>query len=285
MVVGFQAERERAMSDVLKGKRLAVIGAGVMGSALMRGLLQSGTMTADQIVAADIDERRLSDAASLGVTTTTDNKWAVAQSDLVLLCVKPQVMDEVLADIAPAIEPKRHCVISIAAGIPIAHMESRLPDGTPVVRVMPNTPAQVLAGASAIALGKYAGEPHRQIAHAIFRSVGLVVDVPEKLLDAVTALSGSGPAYVFVFAEALADAGVNLGLPRDIALKLAAQTLLGAAKMLLETGKHPGELKDMVTSPGGTTIAALSVLERCAFRGAIIEAVAAAYQRAKELAR
>ncbi len=273
------------MRDVLKGKRLAVIGAGAMGNALMRGLLQSGAVTADQIVASDIDEGRLSNAAGLGVATTTDNKWAVARSDIVLLCVKPQVMDEVLADIAPAVEARRHCVISIAAGIPIAQIEGQLPEGTPVVRVMPNTPAQVLAGASAIALGKHAGELHRHIAHAIFRSVGLVVDVPEKLLDAVTALSGSGPAYVFVFAEALADAGVNLGLPRDIALKLAAQTLLGAAKMLLEVGKHPGELKDMVTSPGGTTIAALQVLERCAFRGAVIDAVAAAHQRAKELAK
>jgi pyrroline-5-carboxylate reductase len=273
------------MGEVLKGKRLAIIGSGAMGTALMRGLLQSGAMAADQIIAADIDEGRLSDAATLGVATTMDNKRAVAQSEIVLLCVKPQVMDEVLADIAPAVEPHLHCVISIAAGISIAQIERQLPDGTPVVRVMPNTPAQVLAGASAIALGKHASEPHRQIAHAIFRAVGLVVDVPEKLLDAVTALSGSGPAYVFVFAEALADAGVNLGLPRDIALKLAAQTLLGAAKMLLETGKHPGELKDMVTSPGGTTIAALQVLERCAFRGAVIDAVAAAHQRAKELAK
>ncbi|MFA0732698.1 MAG: hypothetical protein LKKZDAJK_001516 [Candidatus Fervidibacter sp.] len=273
------------MGEVLKGKRLAIIGSGAMGTALMRGLLQSGAMAADQIIAADIDEGRLRGAAMLGVATTTDNKWAVAQSDIVLLCVKPQVMGEVLADIAPATEPYRHCVISIAAGVPIAQIERQLPDGTPVVRVMPNTPAQVLAGASAIALGKHAGELHQQIAHAIFRAVGLVVDVPEKLLDAVTALSGSGPAYVFVFAEALADAGVNLGLPRDIALKLAAQTLLGAAKMLSETGKHPGELKDMVTSPGGTTIAALQVLERCAFRGAVIDAVAAAFQRAKELAK
>ena len=272
-------------SSVLAGKRLAIIGAGAMGSALVRGLIQSGKLKADQIVASDIDEERLKQLQPFGVQTTNDNKLAVQQSDIALLCVKPQVMDEVLAEISPAVDPKKHCVISIAAGIPISRLESALPEGTPVVRVMPNTPAQVLAGASAIALGTNATELHRQIAHEIFSAVGLVIDVPEKLIDAVTALSGSGPAYVFVFAEALADAGVNLGLPRAVALKLAAQTLLGAAKMLLETGKHPAELKDMVTSPGGTTIAALSVLERKAFRGAIIEAVAVAHQRAKELAK
>lgn len=272
-------------SSVLAGKRLAIIGAGAMGSALVRGLIQSEKLKADQIVASDIDEERLKQLQPFGVQTTNDNKLAVQQSDVALLCVKPQVMDEVLAEISPAVDPKKHCVISIAAGIPISRLESALPEGTPVVRVMPNTPAQVLAGASVIALGTNATELHRQIAHEIFSAVGLVIDVPEKLIDAVTALSGSGPAYVFVFAEALADAGVNLGLPRAVALKLAAQTLLGAAKMLLETGKHPAELKDMVTSPGGTTIAALSVLERKAFRGAIIEAVAVAHQRAKELAK
>lgn len=273
------------MSDILSDKTLAIIGVGAMGSALMRGLLQSKAMTAEQIVAADVDAGRLEPAATLGVQGTTDNKAAVRRSDIVLLCVKPQVIGEVLADIAPVIVPQRHCIISIAAGIPIARIEAALPAMTPVVRVMPNTPAQVLAGASAVALGTHATETHRHIAHAIFSAVGIVVDVPEKLLDAVTALSGSGPAYVFVFAEALADAGVQAGLPRDIALRLAAQTLLGAAKMLLKTGKHPGELKDMVTSPAGTTIAALSVLERRAFRGAVIEAVAAAFQRANELAK
>ncbi|MCS7265918.1 MAG: pyrroline-5-carboxylate reductase [Armatimonadetes bacterium] len=273
------------LSNVLADKNLAIIGSGAMGSALILGLVQSGKVKPEQIAASDVDEHRLIQLRPLGIQTTADNKFAVRQSDVVLLCVKPQVMDEVLADIEPVVDPKRHCVISIAAGVPIFRIESALPEGTPVVRVMPNTPAQVLAGASAIALGKNATEQHRQIAHEIFNSVGLTVDVPEKLIDAVTALSGSGPAYVFVFAEALADAGVNLGLPRNIALKLAAQTLLGAAKMLLETGKHPAELKDMVTSPGGTTIAALSVLERNAFRGAVIEAVSAAHQRAKELAK
>jgi len=256
-----------------------------MGSALVRGLIQSGKVKASQIIASDVDEKKLEGVQPLGVHTSSDNKLAVRQSDVVLLCVKPQVMDEVLAEIASEVDPKRHCVISIAAGVPIARIESFLPEGTPVVRVMPNTPAQVLAGASAIALGKNSTEQHRQIAHEIFSAVGLVVDVPEKLIDAVTALSGSGPAYVFVFAEALSDAGVNLGLPRDVALKLAAQTLLGAAKMLLETDRHPAELKDMVTSPGGTTIAALAVLEQRAFRGAIIEAVTAAHQRSKELAK
>jgi pyrroline-5-carboxylate reductase len=273
------------LSSPLEDKKLAVIGVGAMGSALVRGLIQSGKVKPEQIVAADIDPSKLAGIQTLGIPTNDDNKSAVQQSEIVLLCVKPQVMDDVLADIAPVTDPKKHCVISIAAGVPIARIEASLPQGTPVIRVMPNTPAQVLAGASAIALGTNADENHRKIAHEIFSAVGLVVDVPEKLMDAVTALSGSGPAYVFLFAEALADAGVNLGLPRDVALKLAAQTLLGAAKMLLETGKHPAELKDMVTSPGGTTIAALSVLERRAFRGAIIEAISAAHQRAKELAK
>lgn len=273
------------LSSALSGKKLAVIGAGAMGSALVQGLLQSGKVKPEQIVASDIDKSRLEKLQSVGVNTTTENKEAVKQSDIILLCVKPQTMSDVLADISQVVDPSRHCVISIAAGIPISQIESALPEGTPVVRVMPNTPAQVLAGASAVALGANAKEEHRKIAHEIFSAVGSVVDVPEKLMDAVTAVSGSGPAYIFVFAEALTDAGVNLGLPREIAFKLVAQTLLGAAKMLLETGKHPAELKDMVTSPGGTTIAALSVLERRAFRGSVIEAVAAAFQRAKELAK
>ncbi len=267
----------------LEGKRIAVIGAGAMGSALVKGLLQSRLVAPEQIVATDVDEQRLLKVQELGVQVSRDNKEAVKGSEIVLLCVKPQVVEAVLRELAPVVEPQRHCVISIAAGVRIARMEALLPEGTPVVRVMPNTPAQVLAGASAVALGSHATETHRQIAHTIFGAVGVVVDVPEGLMDAVTALSGSGPAYVFVFAEALADAGVHLGLPRETALRLAAQTLLGAAKMLLESGKHPAELKDMVTSPAGTTIAALRVLERHAFRGAVIEAVAAAYQRAKEL--
>lgn len=273
------------LSSLLGGEKLAIIGIGAMGSALAKGLIRSGKVKAEQIIAADVVPSKLEAISALGVQTTNDNKFAIQQSDIVLFCVKPQVINEVLVDVAPVIDPQKHCVISIAAGVSIANIESALPRGTPVVRVMPNTPAQVLAGASAVALGTNAGEKHRRIAHEIFSAVGLVVDVPEKLMDAVTALSGSGPAYVFIFAEALTDAGVNLGLSRDVALKLAAQTLFGAAKMLLETGKHPAELKDMVTSPGGTTIAALSVLERNAFRGTIIEAVAAACERSKELTK
>ncbi|MCS7224798.1 MAG: pyrroline-5-carboxylate reductase [Armatimonadetes bacterium] len=273
------------MKEVLKDRILAIIGSGAMGSALIRGLLNSGAMSPNQIIATDIDPKRLEEAQKLGCQVTSDNRLAARQSHILLLAVKPQVMDEVLTELVPAVNPTQHLVISIAAGIPIAKIEKHLPEGTPIVRVMPNTPAQVLAGASALAPNRFVTREQREIAKAIFAASGIALEVEERYLDAVTAVSGSGPAYVCLFIEALADGGVRAGLPRTIALTLAAQTVLGTARMVLETGAHPGVLKDQVTSPAGTTIAALSVLESRAFRGAVIDAVFAAFQRARELSQ
>jgi pyrroline-5-carboxylate reductase len=264
-------------------QRIAFIGAGAMGEALMRGWMRAGVVARENIVAADVMPDRLRFIAEqLRVSTTTDNLEAVGGADVVLLAVKPNVVNAVMTQIAPTLTPQQ-TLLSIAAGISTKAIEKHLAAPVPVVRVMPNTPALVGAAASAICLGQHAREEHRQIAHTLFGAVGIAVDADEKWLDAVTGLSGSGPAYVYLFIESLSDAGVQQGLPREVATKLAAQTVLGAAQMVLTTGKHPGELKDMVTSPGGTTIAGIAALERGAFRGAVMSAVAAATQRAKEL--
>jgi pyrroline-5-carboxylate reductase len=201
---------------------------------------------------------------------------------LLVLAVKPQIMDAVLEEIATAVTAD-HLVISIAAGVTIGRIQAGLRAPAPVVRVMPNTPALVLAGAAALAPGEFVRPEHLDLARAIFDTVGKTVVLDEKYLDAVTGLSGSGPAYVFLFLEALADGAVAMGLTRPEARLLAAQTVLGSAKLALESGKHTGELKDMVVSPGGTTAAGLAVLEKRAFRSAVIEAVAAATLRSKEL--
>jgi len=272
------------LSNVLKGRTLSIIGSGAMGTALMRGLIESGAVAPEQLLAVDVVPELLEAARdNLGVLTTKSYVEAMREGAVVVLAVKPQVMEVVLRAIAEHVNLEQHLIISIAAGVPLATLQGLMPPGTPVIRVMPNTPAQVLAGATAVALGADANESHGEIARAIFGASGLVVDVDEKLIDAVTALSGSGPAYVCLFIEALADAGVNCGLDRKTALQLAAQTVMGSAKMILETGDSPSNLKDRVASPGGTTIAAIQVLERSAFRGSVMEAVFAAFQRAKEL--
>jgi pyrroline-5-carboxylate reductase len=260
---------------------LSFLGAGAMGEALMRGLLDAQVLGAAQISAFDPATERLNDLCSrLGVRALSSGAECGAASVLVV-AVKPQVL-------ARALEPLRgmdasHTVISIAAGVSTSDIEACFDADVPVVRVMPNTPALVGRAASAIAPGAFAREEHLEIAHRIFGAVGLAVDAAEKDLDAVTGLSGSGPAYVFAFVEALADGGVRAGLARDVALKLAAQTVVGAAQMVLETGQHPGQLKDAVASPGGTTIAGLHALEQAAFRGAVMDAVVAAADRSREL--
>jgi pyrroline-5-carboxylate reductase len=201
---------------------------------------------------------------------------------VLLLAVKPDQVGEVLADVRGHFTEK-HLLISIAAGVPIARLEAGLAPGARVIRVMPNTPALVGASASAFALGKSAPPADGQVAQKLFSAVGVAYQVKESLLDAVTGLSGSGPAFVFLMLEALSDGGVAAGLPRDIATKLAAQTMLGSAKMLLETGLHPGALKDMVTSPGGTTIEGIHELEKAGVRAALINAVRAATEKSKRL--
>jgi pyrroline-5-carboxylate reductase len=262
---------------------LGFIGAGNMAGALVKGLLHSGSVTADRIVASDVSPERLAHVRELhGVRTTSDNHALIRDCDVIVLAVKPQVIDKVLGQMAADVEA-RHLVISVAAGVPVAAIEGKLPAGTRLVRAMPNTAAVVLAGATAIAAGTHATERDLAVAHAIFEAVGRVVELDESLLDAVTGLSGSGPAYVMLMIEALADGGVKVGLHRDTALLLAAQTVYGSAKLLLETGEHPGRLKDQVTSPGGTAIAGLHTLEAGGLRRTLIDAVEEATRRAGEL--
>ncbi|HEX8832926.1 MAG TPA: pyrroline-5-carboxylate reductase [Abditibacteriaceae bacterium] len=263
--------------------KIAFLGAGAMGEALMRGLLDAQIYEPQNIVAFDVAAARLQQLSDeLKIATADNTTAAVRDAEIVVLAVKPQM-------IASALEPLRdvltteQTLVSIAAGVTTKQLQSYFAADVPVVRVMPNTPCLVGAAASAICLGTHAGETQRALAHRIFDAVGLAVDVEEKLIDAVTGLSGSGPAYVYLFIEALSDAGVKMGLPRAVATQLAAQTVTGSAQMVLQTGQHPGALKDMVTSPGGTTIAAIHALESGAFRGTVMNAVEAATRRAGEL--
>jgi pyrroline-5-carboxylate reductase len=265
------------------GKKIAFLGTGNMAEALVKGLLRAGAATAAELVCAEPrEERRKEIAARYQVTTVVSNKEAVTAADVVLLSVKPQVIDPVLDEIAAEVGTSK-LVISIAAGVPIVKLASRLPAGARIVRTMPNTPALAGAGAAALSAGPHATPDDLALAKRLLEAVGTAVVVPESLLDAVTGLSGSGPAFVYLFIEALADGGVKAGLPRAEALQLAAQTVLGAAKLVLESGEHPGRLKDQVTSPGGTTIAGVHALEKAGFRGAVIDAVEAAARRSKEL--
>jgi pyrroline-5-carboxylate reductase len=263
-------------------ERIALIGGGKMGEALIRALCDNDLAAPEQIAASDPLAARRASLAPLGVRIAADNGDAVRDADLVIVAVSPAVVPAVLNEIGPARKPES-LIVSIAAGVTLDQIESRLPPGTPVVRVMPNTPVQVGAGAAGVARGRHATAAHAERVLQIFGAAGRAVEVPERLIDAVTGLSGSGPAYVCLVIEALADGGVKMGLPRDVALTLAAQTVYGAAKLILETGKHPAQWKDMVASPGGTTIAGLAELERSAVRGALIDAVEAATLRAREL--
>jgi pyrroline-5-carboxylate reductase len=254
-----------------------------MAAALIKGLLHGKVVPPERIVASDVKAERLEQMhAAHGIRTTMDNHALLRESDVVVLAVKPQVIDKVLSEIGGDVRADQ-LVISVAAGVPIEALEGRLPKGSRVVRAMPNMPATVQAGATAIAGGAHAVAEDLGIARELFEAVGRVVELDEGLLDAVTGLSGSGPAYVMLIIEALADGGVKVGLHRDTALLLAAQTVFGSARLLLETGEHPGRLKDMVTSPGGTAIAGLHTLESGALRKTLIDAVEAATTRAAEL--
>jgi len=267
----------------MKDKKIGFVGAGNMAGALIKGLLHSGTVAPAQIQASDIRDERLAELAKEhGIATTKDNAELAAWSDVVVLAVKPQVVDKVMVPIARSIRPQT-LLVSIAAGVAIESLESRLPPDTRVVRTMPNTAAIALAGATAIAPGTHASEDDLALARKLFEATGRVVILDESLLDAVTGLSGSGPAYVMLMIEALADGGVKVGLHRETALLLAAQTVYGSAKLLLETGEHPGRIKDMVTSPGGTAIAGLHTLEAGGLRTTLINAVESATRRSIEL--
>lgn len=267
----------------MKTKQVGLIGAGNMAGALVRGLLASGTLTKEQLRVSDVRKERLEELAKAhGIVTTLDNRELVAWANLIVLSVKPQVMDRVLDDVGASIRPDT-LVVSIAAGVPIKSIESRLHTGVRVVRAMPNTASIVLAGATGIAPGIHATEEDVTVAKTLFDATGRSVVLDESLIDAVTGLSGSGPAYVMLMIEALADGGVKVGLHRDTAMLLAAQTVYGSAKLLLETGEHPGRLKDMVTSPGGTAIAGLHTLEAGGLRTTLINAVESATARSREL--
>ena len=258
---------------------LAVFGGGKLGEALISGLLR-GERTVGRLV---VCERHAERADHLHRTYGVE-ALPVAAADVLLIAVKPQDIAGLLDELGPGVGP-RHLVVSVAAGIPTARIERSLPAGTPVVRVMPNTPALVDQAMSAISPGAHAGPAHLAIAESLLCSVGKVVHVPEAHQDAVTALSGSGPAYFFFLVEAMIDAGILLGLPRKIAAELIVQTALGAATMLRDTGEHPVQLREAVTSPGGTTIAAVRELERYGVRAALIAAIEAARDRSAELGR
>jgi len=265
------------------GKNIAFLGAGNMAEALVKGLLRAGVAEPREIVCSDRNEARGPELTQrYGVRFTRSNREAVEQCELVVLSVKPQVMNKLLSEIAPALNDQK-LVISIAAGVPIAAIERKLGRGVRIIRTMPNTPALVGAGATALAAGEHATDDDLRQARALFDAIGKTVVVDEPLLDAVTGLSGSGPAYIFLIIEALSDAGVKVGLPRATAQELAAQTVLGSAKLLIETGEHPGRLKDQVTSPGGTAIAGLHTLEAGGLRTTLMNAVEAATRRSKEL--
>ena len=258
------------------------LGAGQMATALAKGWLAAGLLDTKKSIASDpYPATREKFAAATGLQTATVNGTVAALCDVLVLAVKPQVMAGVLAELKPVLTPDK-LVLSIAAGVTLETLSAALGGHPRLVRVMPNTPCLVGASASGIAANN---SDDAALALKLFGAVGVAVNVPESQLDAVTGLSGSGPAYVYVMIEALADGGVRMGLPRDVALKLAAQTVLGAAKMVLDTGTHPAALKDAVASPGGTTIAGLHELERGGLRGILMDAVQAATERATELGK
>lgn len=269
----------------MKPHKLSFIGGGNMAEAMIKGLLRQGIAAPEHIsVSEPRPERARFLATTYRVTIQPDNPAAVREGEVIILAVKPQAMAGVLKEIAPQVTP-RHLVISIAAGIPTSLLASALGANRRLVRAMPNTPAQIGEGAIALCGGGSAGPDDVSLARDLFSAIGKAHLVDEALMDAVTGLSGSGPAYVFLIIEALTDGGVKVGLPRDLAQALTLQTLVGAARMAVETGEHPGRLKDLVTSPGGTTIAALHVLEEKGLRGALINAVVAATERSRELSQ
>jgi pyrroline-5-carboxylate reductase len=269
----------------MKTTRIGFLGAGNMAGALISGLLASKVVESAQISVSDPRQSRLSELATEhGLQTAASNRELTTWANVVVVSVKPGVVAQVLEDCAPLFG-STHLVVSIAAGVPIRAIEAKLPAGVRVVRAMPNTPAIARAGATAISGGTSASASDLDLAKTLFDAVGKTVVLEETHLDAVTGLSGSGPAYVMLLIEALADGGVKVGLPRDVALLLATQTVYGSAKLLLETGEHPARLKDMVTSPGGTTIAGLAALERAGVRSAFLTAVEDATRRSAELGK
>lgn len=272
------------MASILSGKRVAVLGAGKMGGILLQSLLKNGLLSAKQTCATVAhDDRAKLLSRKLSISVGTDNVKAAEGADIILIGVKPQVVEEVAAELCGHLT-ERQLVISVAASVPNSLIEKALGTAIPVIRAMPNTPCFVGCGMTAIAKGAHATIKHVELAIAMFNVVGRTVVVDEKHMDAVTGLSASGPAYIYIILESLAEAGVKVGLPRDIATLLAAQTAMGAARVVLDTGDHPALLKDSVTTPAGCTVDGLMELEEGKLRVTLIKAVVKATQRAKELA-
>ncbi len=272
------------MGNDLAGKRIVFLGAGKMGGIILQALLKHGLLNAKSTCATVAhEERAKSLGAKLKVNVGTNNVNAVKGADIIVIGVKPQVVEDVVREIGPHITPKQ-LIVSVAASVPTAMIEKNLPENIPVIRAMPNTPCLLGAGMTAICKGKHASAKDVAMTSHMFEVVGRTVVVDEKHMDAVTALSASGPAYIYIILESLAEAGVKVGLPRDIATLLAAQTALGASRVVLETGDHPALLKDAVTTPAGCTIDAIMELEEGKLRVTLIKAVVKAAQRAKELA-
>jgi len=268
---------------MLKDKKIGVIGTGNMGESLISGLIYAKSSIPQNIICSDVRREKLKCIKdTYRVVTTTSNTDVVKASEIVIYAIKPQIMASILRETAAYLDMSK-IVISIAAGVPLAAIESCLNKDLRLIRVMPNIAASVKEGAAAITAGKHATKEDLKVAKAIFDSVGKSVIVEEELMDAITGLSGNGPAYIFLIVDALADAGVKMGLSREDALFLSAQTLLGAAKLLLETNEHPGRLKDKVTSPGGTAIAALHTIEEGGLRTTLINAVEVGTKRSREL--
>ncbi|MCW5551549.1 MAG: pyrroline-5-carboxylate reductase [Verrucomicrobiae bacterium] len=262
---------------------LGFLGAGKMATALAKGFIGAGRVTPRQVFASDLSTGASKAFGKVtGARIVAGNAKVAELASVLILAVKPDQAAVVLEEIREQFTP-RHLLMSIAAGVPTAKLEAALPARARIVRVMPNTPALVGASATGFALGKSATRADGDLTHRLFSAVGVAYQLKEALLDAVTGLSGSGPAYVYQFIEALSDGGVAAGLPREVATRLAAQTVLGAAQMVLETGQHPGALKDMVTSPGGTTIEGLHELEKGQLRGAVMSAVRAATEKSRKL--
>jgi pyrroline-5-carboxylate reductase len=260
------------------------IGAGVMASALAKGWLSAGLLDPARMAAFDLDQSRLlSLREATGLRAAASNADCVSGQDTIVIATKPAAVLPALKELRDILQPEQ-LVVSIAAGVTLASLEAAVPDGLAVIRVMPNTPCQIGSGAAGFSRGKNALPEHAAQVKRLFDAVGCAIEVPDYLMDAVTGLSGSGPAYLFIVIEALADGGVRAGIDRVSAMKLAAQTVLGAARLVLESGEHPGQLKDQVASPGGTTIAGLGVLESRAVRAAFMDAVDAATARSREIA-
>ncbi len=271
------------MGAMNNNQKIGFIGCGNMGGAILRGIVAAGVADKDQIVVYDVSEAVQEEMRAFGVQVLLDNEAVCMAADYIVLAVKPQYMAQTLASTGQALEDK--CVISIAAGLSAERIRSMIAAKPRVLRTMPNTPAMVLSGAFALCSDCDLTQEERQTAEMLFAPLGEVVWVPETLIDAVCGVSGSGPAYVAMFIEAMADGGVREGLPRDVAYRLAAQTVMGTAKLYLENGTHPAKLKDMVTSPAGTTIEGCYALEKNGFRAAVMDAVHVGAERSRELGR